>query len=369
MEQNTSASKQALGSLLGLISERLTDKIFKAWNEIFIEGNNEIELNADKDDNGFHIDLQIKQGRDKYLISDRSLGFRWFFSFLLFTEFRKERNEEFGETLFLLDEPASNLHSRAQKKLLQLFEKLTDKCKLIYATHSHHLINPKFLETTHIIRNKAINYEEEENFVQTETDIEAILYKQFVAEYPRQYDYFQPILDSIHYCPSDLEQIPNLVCFEGKFDYYTFNYIKEKFFNENYEFNFYPGAGVDKYEDHFRLYISWGKNFIAVFDSDRQGEIAKKRYIKKISEELKDRIFTLREIDNTWTNIETEDLFNDSEKISIIKGLYPQETNYNKSKFNTAIQDLFINNKNIKLSKNTLNKFDKIFKFIKNKQT
>jgi len=364
LEKQSSADKQALSSLLGLISEKLTDKIFKSWNEIFIEGNNEIELSADKNGNGFYIDIQIKQGRDKYLISERSLGFRWFFSFLLFTEFRKERNEEFGETLFLLDEPASNLHSRAQKKLLHLFEKLTDKCKLIYSTHSHHLINPKFLETAYIIRNKAINYEKEENFVQTETDIEAVLYKRFVADYPEQYDYFQPILDSIHYCPSDLEQIPEIVCFEGKFDYYTFSFIKEKLFIKDCKFNFYPGAGVDKYEDHFRLYLSWNKNFIAVFDSDKQGEAAKKRYIRKISEELKERIFTLKDIDDTWINIKTEDLFTDEEKIKIIKGLFPEEEAYNKSKFNTAIQDLFINKKDIKLSIKTLNNFKKIFDFI-----
>lgn len=367
LEKQSSADKQALNSLLGLISEKLTDKIFKSWNEIFIEGNNEIELSADKSGKGFYIDIQIKQGRDKYLISERSLGFRWFFSFLLFTEFRKERNEEFGETLFLLDEPASNLHSRAQKKLLNLFGKLTDKCKLIYSTHSHHLINPKFLEATYIIRNKAINYENEENFVQTETDIEAVLYKKFVADYPKQYDYFQPILDSIHYCPSSLEQIPEIVCFEGKFDYYTFSFIKEKLSEKDFNFNFYPGAGVDKYENHFRLYLSWNKNFIAIFDSDKQGESAKKRYIREISDELKEKVFTLEDINLNWTNIKTEDLFSDEEKIKIIQGLYPEENTYNKSKFNIAIQDLFINKKDIRLSIKTLNNFKKIFDFIKEK--
>lgn len=367
LKGNSSADKQALDSLLGLVSEKLTEKIFNSWNEVFIEGNNEIELSADKNGEGYYVDLKIKQGRDKYLISERSLGFRWFFSFLLFTEFRKERNEEFGEILFLLDEPASNLHSRAQKKLLQIFEKLTDKCKLIYSTHSHHLINPKFLETTYIIRNKAINYEEEESFVQRETDIEAVLYKQFVANYPKQYDYFQPILDSIHYCPSELEQIPEVVCFEGKFDYYTFNFIRNKFFKNKYNFNFYPGAGVDRYENHFRLYLSWNKNFIAIFDSDRQGEKAKKRYVEMISGELKKRIFTLEDIDSSWKNIVTEDLFTANEKIKIIKTLFPEEDSYNKDKFNVALQFLFINEKNIKLSKGTLNKFKKIFDFVENK--
>ncbi len=367
LKSTESEDKEALDSLLGQVSEKLTDKIFKSWEEIFEKSNKQIELITNKNERGYFIELKIKQGADKYYIKERSLGFRWFFSFLIFTEFRKERMDDKGETLFLLDEPASNLHQYSQKKLLNLFEKLTDKCKLIYSTHSHHLINPKFLSGTYIIKNKAINYKNDELFNQSKTDIKAILYKNFVAKYPDEKDYFQPILDAIHYCPSDLEKIPNIVCTEGKNDYYTFKYIQNKFFSKKFETSFYPGAGVSKYEELFRLYLSWNKNFVALFDADPQGKKEQKRYINEISDELIDKVLTLKDIDNSFDDKKTEDLFTDTEKIKIIQNLFPdyrKEDGYNKSKFNTAMQDLFINNRDFAFNKGTLNKFEKIFKFI-----
>ena len=50
--------------------------------------------------------------------------------------------------LFLFDEPASNLHPTAQAALLASLEKLSENAVVIYTTHSHHLINPLWLETT-----------------------------------------------------------------------------------------------------------------------------------------------------------------------------------------------------------------------------
>lgn len=366
LKKNDEQSMQALDALLGQISEKLTETIFKSWEKIFERSNKQIELIHNKDDKGYYIELKIKQGPDKYYIKERSLGFRWFFSFLIFTEFRKEREDDAGETLFLLDEPASNLHQYSQKKLLGLFERLTNKCKLIYSTHSHHLINPKFLTGTYIIKNEAVNYKNEESFNQTKTDIKAILYKNFVANYPDEKDYFQPILDSIHYCPSDLEQVPNIVCVEGKNDYYTFKYIQEKFFKDKYKLNFYPGAGVSKYDDLFRLYLSWNKNFIAIFDGDKSGKIEQKRYIRDISVELKEKIFTLKDVEDKFDGFQTEDLFTDNEKIKVMQYTFPEhkkEDGFHKSKFNTAMQDLFINGGDFTFNKGTLDKFKKILKF------
>jgi len=366
-EQN----KQALDALLGQISEKLTETIFNSWEEIFERSNKQIELTVGAEIGGVpYVELKIKQGPDRYYIKERSLGFRWFFSFLIFTEFRKERKEDNGETLFLLDEPASNLHQYSQKKLLRLFERLTEKeaCKLIYSTHSHHLINPKFLSGAYIIKNKAINYENEESFKQTRTDIKAILYKNFVSEYPKEKDYFQPILDSIHYCPSELEQVPEIVCVEGKNDYYTFNFIQNRFFKkEKYNLHFYPGAGVGCYDELFRNYLAWAKFFIALFDADKQGKKEQARYCNDVSVELNGKIFTLKDIDSKWDNFNTEDLFTDAEKIRIIQTLFPEHKKgdgFNKSRFNTAVQELFINGGDFEFSKGTLGRFKLIFEFL-----
>lgn len=363
LNNNTTENKESLESLEWMISSKLTNEIFKNWEHIFTKSNKEIEIQIQKDESGkYYVELKIKQWRDRFHINERSLWFRWFFSFLLFTEFRKARKDDFWETLFLLDEPASNLHQKSQQKLLELFEKLSSKSKIIYSTHSHHLINPKYLNGTYIIKNNAINYDNEENFDQNETEIKTYLYKQFVSKYPNEEDHFKPILDSIEYSPSQLEMVPKIVCLEWKNDYYTLKYFYNKLNIKN-EIHFYPWASVTKYENLFRLYLSWNKVFIALFDWDKQWIESQKDYIKNISIELNNKIFTLKDIDMTW-NFELEKLFTEEDKILVIQLCFPEIKIYNKSKFNTWLQDLYINNKEISFSKITLDNFQKIFDFL-----
>ena len=362
--------KRSLDALLLKMSAKLNKEILQQWDAVF-KGTQrkEVVMSVETEDNGKHfIEVKIKQGSDNYLINDRSLGFRWFFSFLIFTAFRKSRADDPGETLFLLDEPASNLHQTSQKKLLDSLEKIVSNCKLIYSTHSHHLINPKWLSGTYIVKNKAINYDTPEESVTAETNISATLYKNFVAKYPKEDDHFKPVLDALEYQPSHLELIPPIVFTEGKNDYYTFKYMANIFFNKEYKLNFYPGAGVGKYERLFRLYLAWNKLFIALFDSDKAGEDARKKYIEEIDHDLENKISTFANIDSKWQEWTTEKLFSEKEKIEIIKSYFEDYTGgYDKSKFNTAIQNLYIKKKKFNFNQTTLNNFKKIFDFMANK--
>lgn len=92
----------------------LNEKITTKWKELFGNNNinfNEIKLDAEPTDNKLCLSFKIQtQSKREFLVNERSKGFKWFFSFLLYTEFRKKRTKNI---LFLLDEPASNLHSSA----------------------------------------------------------------------------------------------------------------------------------------------------------------------------------------------------------------------------------------------------------------
>lgn len=92
--------KESLESTLGDISQKLTTVIFENWDELLGKSNKEIEIKPDEDEHGKYIELKIKQGKDKFFIKERSLGFRWFFSFLLFTEFRKKERMIPGKHYF-----------------------------------------------------------------------------------------------------------------------------------------------------------------------------------------------------------------------------------------------------------------------------
>ena len=366
LKNATEANKESLDATIDRMSAQITKIVFDAWGQIFASNGKEIKLNPSINtvDNLAYLEFKLKEGLEQFQISERSLGFKWFFTFLLFTEFRKNRRHEKGEILFLLDEPASNLHSTAQKKLLSTFENLVTNCKLIYTTHSHHLINPKWLSGAYIVRNKAIDYNGFDGSPEN-TDVEATIYKQFVTAHPEQRTYFQPILDAIEYSPSSLEEVSNIVLTEGKNDYYTFRYMAEVILrDEDYDIKFYPGNGADRNNQIIATYLAWGRDFNIFLDGDKAGEDAKTRYIKEFGVVVHDSISTLKDVDPTF-NIATEQLFTPQELLDIQKTFDPTATVFNKSAFNTALQNLFISEQVITLSNDTKEKFKKILDFLK----
>ena len=177
--------------------------------------------------NGVNLSFKVKTFSNQVLsVNEKSKGFKWFFAFLLFTEFRKNRSKNI---LFLLDEPASNLHSSAQKRLLNAINELSDKSLVIYSTHSHHLINIDWLAGAYVIMNEYIT---EENLggdinLQEGAKISAIKYYTYVGKGlgSDKVSYFQPILDALDYQPSTVEPIPNIIILEGKNDWYTLRYF------------------------------------------------------------------------------------------------------------------------------------------------
>ncbi len=356
-EQGRASAKQILNE----IENKFNEKILSQWDNIFPDTPNKtISIKDDIDNESTYLEFSINEGNATFLVDERSLGFRWFFGFILFTEFRQIREGD-KETLFLFDEPANNLHQASQQKLLNLFNNISEKSKILYSTHSHYLLNAKLILNTFIVndcgRANSDNYDYRQ-------DIKATPYREFCSNKQNDITHFQPILDVLEYIDNPFEQVNNIVFFEGKNDYYTFKWIFNTCLKLNADINFYPGGGVQKYENIFREYLAHNRNFIAIFDSDVAGGTHKNNYIDKISEELKDNIFSLEDIDENFTNITTEFLFTGFERIEIQKISYKDSTSYKKDRFNHAIQELFIANQEFDISNDTKEKFNKIFKFI-----
>ncbi len=141
------------------------------------------------------IRFQLEDADGMFSLGERSLGFRWFFVYLILTTYRGRRDES-QNMLFLLDEPASNLHPAAQSALLHSLEDLGKRATVIFSTHSHHLIEPNWLGTTFVVENRGLSPDEiSPDYKRARTDIKITPYRQFVAEHPDQTRFFQPILD------------------------------------------------------------------------------------------------------------------------------------------------------------------------------
>ncbi len=288
---STNDDRLRVQQIIDQASETITETVFGKWNKIFKEdvGRKEISVQygtekgrvysketrtyTDSDEHDLYIALEIKDGVRRFPIQDRSLGFRWFFAFLLFTQFRTRRKGQ-RPVLFLFDEPAANLHSAAQGRLIESFPEIaTGDNMLIYSTHSHYMISPDWLEQTFIVTNAAdAPGESMLNSAVIEDDsldVKAQLYRSFANEHPSETSYFQPIIDRIEVTPSKFDISYPSVIVEGKSDFYILRYA-QMLGNEETS-RLIPATGSGTFDALIALGASWGTKFVFLLDSDNAG--------------------------------------------------------------------------------------------------
>lgn len=297
---NTGDDKDKIQHVMDRASATVTEVVFGRWNEIFGEDAKGKEINISfetlegevRDQSGaitktnehdLFVKFQIKDGTRRFDVNDRSLGFRWFFSFMMFTQFRVAR-EGACPILFLFDEPASNLHAAAQQKLIDSFPEIAKgNHTLAYSTHSHYMIEPKWLEQTFIVTNRADAPSESVidglSLSDESLDIRATRYRAFVGEHPSQTNYFQPVLDRLQVVPSRFDIDRASVIVEGKSDYYVLRYAA-KLLNRA-ELPILPGLGAGTFGALIGLHLGWGIGMVALLDGDNKGKQEKDKYQKE----------------------------------------------------------------------------------------
>ena len=138
----------------------ITEELFRFWST---NANLDIEFKIDKreanDSSGRRIvehilDIRVKNKRSRVSLplKNRSKGFNWFFSFLVW--FKKIQEDENSNYILLLDEPGLNLHASAQADLLKFIESLSENYQIIYTTHSPFMVDPAHLERVRTVVEK-----------------------------------------------------------------------------------------------------------------------------------------------------------------------------------------------------------------------
>lgn len=130
----------------------ITEELFKYWST---NKNLKINFLIDKivqnDSRGLpyileHVlDIRVQNLRSgvSLPLGNRSKGFNWFFSFLVwFKKIQENKNDTF---ILLLDEPGLNLHAKAQNDLLRFLTDLSTEYQIIYTTHSPFMIESEKL--------------------------------------------------------------------------------------------------------------------------------------------------------------------------------------------------------------------------------
>ncbi|MBE5820094.1 MAG: hypothetical protein E7310_04720 [Clostridiales bacterium] len=375
MKTNEENDKNHLEQVLRELSTKIEQVVFDAWKEVFKSNDQNYNVNnvqkrirityGKDEEEKCYLEFFIEDSDGNYKISERSLGFRWFFVFFMLTQFRGFRKSENREIIFLFDEPASSLHQTAQQRLLKSLGTIGEKCSIIYTTHSQHLVNPDWLEGTYVVKNEGLDDEKFEEYNSRKTDIKIYKYREFASKYPNKISYFQIVLDILEYVPSKLEYIPDVVMLEGKNDFYTIKYFKDVILKDRSEINLLPGLSSGSLDNLISLYIGWGKNFMVLVDSDQEGSIQKERYIEKFGTLIEDRIFTYEDINIKWKNLAIEKIIGETECLGIQLDAYPESNEFDKKVFNRSIQEKLIKQEVNEFSKETIDKFNTIIGFLK----
>ena len=144
-------------SELEAAANRLTQEVSRYWtqsSELKVDIDVEMAPGGSGGQIAKYLQIRVEDLRHGFSnrFDQRSSGFRWFFSFLAaFHEFEKQKDR----VVILLDEPALELHPRAQRDFLRFInERLAPKHQVFYTTHSPFMIEADHLERVRMVEDK-----------------------------------------------------------------------------------------------------------------------------------------------------------------------------------------------------------------------
>ena len=148
------------------ISINLTDQIMEFWKQNE-DLEVEVDIKTDPEDeapfnNGPNLYLRIKNRRHRGVSTpfrQRSRGFIWFFSFLIWFDSVRHQLETMEgssewDIILLLDEPGLSLHALAQADLLRYIDELSKKHQVLYTTHSPFMVDSNRLSEVRVIEDQ-----------------------------------------------------------------------------------------------------------------------------------------------------------------------------------------------------------------------
>ncbi|MEC3964550.1 AAA family ATPase [Flagellimonas halotolerans] len=313
-------------TVLKRVNKTLNTSFSEKWKELSgVKDIEETELTYNIPKSYFEISITDTDGTT-YAVDERSKGALWYLSFLMKTEFRRKKlRVNSGKPIFLIDEPASNLHSTAQQNMISDFKKLVEDTSVVYSTHSQYLISLDNIKTTYIIeRNKGV--------------VKSTLWSDYIKEDKSNETYYQPLANVLKIIPNSLT-IPwnKAIITEGPSDRKVLSTMYKILFPEQIpDFVIYPGTSAQNLETLISFNLAWSADFRVMLDSDKEGKRAKEKYLKNF--DLGEELVILLPIDNK----KIEGYFNEDEKKELYKISFgkEKEERVNKKEFSSMFSIL-----------------------------
>lgn len=337
-------SKQASmrKSIIREVQKELNRTLIEEWSQYQFEKTGDIVIEIEYQDGSELPYLQFKiietitidgVAHERYFdISDRSKGFYWYLNFMIKLHYNpSKRTKDDKDTIYLLDEPGSYLHSFALNKLAKQLKNLSISNKVIYCTHSPSLLNPEYVPINSV---RIAEKDKKGKIVFKRLDHIGIIR-------PKRNSAYQPVFDALEVRPqlTEFEQ-DNIILVEGIYDYYAF-----KMFGNYKQLNYFPCVSASSITNQIPYMIFLGKKYVAVWDNDSEG----RSRLKKASEQFggieAKKFMTLQPIGNA-KDTRLEDYF-DTEELN----KYNNSEDLNKEAFYKFVLKLFYDTNKSKIIK------------------
>jgi predicted ATPase len=310
-------------SVLKKVNKTLQKTFTEKW--VNLSGVKEIEqAEIDYNSAGKYFEIKItEQDGTTFSVHERSKGAVWYLAFLMKTEFRRKKlREGSGKPIYLIDEPASNLHSTAQQKMVQDFHTLVEDTTLVYTTHSRYLISLKNIKNTYVVR-------------RTSGQVICRKWSEYIKGKDATASYYQPLFDALNIVPNNFD-IPweFAIITEGPSDALTLE-IMEAVLEDQHSHAIYPGSSASNLSTLTSLNIGWGAKFRILLDSDPTGLEQKEVYMKSLALVKEDFVLL------PDANKKLEKMFSDAEKSALHELAFGHANdNVSKNEFLAVMREL-----------------------------
>jgi predicted ATP-dependent endonuclease of OLD family len=275
------ANQDRKDDILSDIQDVLNKEIIQEWKRIkqsghqnFADDSANLSIELKCEDQTFTFKVKDKSNQDKkrtFNISERSKGFQWFFNYMIKLKFNPRYKGSQENSIFLLDEPGSYLHSSAQSELLSELKTVSRKNTIVYCTHSQYLLNPK------VIKLGSIKVAEKQN-----AKISLIEYGHYKGKDDKG------ALSAVYQALQlnfTKDFVGKIVITEGVTDFYFFDLLKIHTNLIKTKFEIIPGAGSGNLSNLISIGLSFSENFVVLFDND-EGAKAIKKYLSEFGDEV-----------------------------------------------------------------------------------
>lgn len=275
------------------------------------------------------LDVRVKSKGVSLPLKNRSKGFNWFFSFLVW--FKRIQEDSTSNYILLLDEPGLNLHASAQADLLRFLEDLSINYQIIYTTHSPFMISSGNLERVRTV---------------LETDNGSLISDSIQEKDPNT---LFPLQAALGYdIAQNLFVSKKNLLVEGVSDLMILTAISGKLESENRtglrsNITIVPTGGLEKVATFISLLRGSKLETVCLLDSYNDAK-GKAKMDKMIAEKIihKNKIRFFDEFLDSHTKADLEDLFVKEDYLELFNSAFKEHSDIKLGDLNSDIRQIII---------------------------